>query len=54
MVKGRLDALAHRRFNPFPYRRFVSIDYRQGFHKGYALAYRQFANNHGRRYGHGY
>ena len=54
LVKGRRDALAHRRFNPFPYRRFVSIDYRQGFHRGYALAYRQFDNNHGRRYGHGY
>jgi hypothetical protein len=54
-VKGRADALAHRRFSPFPLnRRFVSNDYRQGFHKGYAQAYRQFAKNHGRRLGRGY
>jgi hypothetical protein len=51
-VKGRADALAHRRFSPFPLnRRFVSNDYRQGFHKGYAQAYRQFARKFGHRYG---
>jgi hypothetical protein len=54
LIKGRADAIAHRNFNPFPYRRFVSNDYRQGFHKGYAQAYRQFAHNRGRRFGHGY
>jgi hypothetical protein len=51
LVAGRLDALAHRRFNPFPYRRFVSNDYREGFQKGYAQAYRQFAKNRGNHYG---
>lgn len=55
IIKGRADALAHRRFSPFPlHRRFVSNDYRQGFHKGYAQAYRQFNNKHGRRFGRGY
>jgi hypothetical protein len=54
LAKGRADAIAHRRFNPFPYRRFVSNDYRQGFHKGYVQAYRLFAHNRGRRFGHGY
>ena len=51
LAKGRADAIAHRRFSPFPYGRFVSNDYRQGFHKGYAQAYRQFAFNRGHRYG---
>ena len=51
MIKGRADAIAHRRFSPFPYRRFVSNDYRQGFNKGYAQAYRQFTNNRGHHYG---
>jgi hypothetical protein len=54
LAKGRADAIAHRRFNPFPYRRVVSNDYRQGFHKGYVQAYRQFAKNRGRRFGRGY
>jgi hypothetical protein len=50
--KGRADAIAHRRFNPFvSNRRFVSNDYRQGFHKGYAQAYRQFSVNRGRYFG---
>src|SRR5262245_31965620 len=49
--KGRADAIAHRRFSPFPYRRFVSNDYRQGFHRGYAHAYRQFTFNRGHHYG---
>jgi hypothetical protein len=51
LAKGRADAIAHRRFSPFPYSRFVSNDYRQGFHRGYAQAYRQFAFNRGNRYG---
>jgi len=51
LAKGRADAIAHRKFNPFPYRRFVSNDYRQGFNKGYAQAYRQFAFNRGHHYG---
>jgi hypothetical protein len=49
LAKGRADAIAHRRFSPFPYGRFVSNDYRQGFNKGYAQAYRQFAR--GRHFG---
>jgi hypothetical protein len=53
LVKGRVDAIAHRGFNSSPHRRLVSNDYRQGFQRGYAQAYRQFANNRGRRYGHG-
>src|SRR5215510_942446 len=48
LAAGRRDALAHRRFNPvITIRRFVSNDYRQGFQKGYAQAYRQFAKSHG-------
>src|SRR5215510_12491538 len=31
LAKGRADALAHRKVNPFPIRRFVSNDYREGF-----------------------
>ena len=51
LARGRADAIAHRRFSPFPYRHFVSNDYRQGFQRGYAQAYRQFAFNRGHRYG---
>jgi hypothetical protein len=53
LIKGRLDAIAHRRFSPFPQRRFASHDYRQGFNRGYAQAYRQVAANRGRRFGRG-
>ena len=52
-TKGRVGAIARRRFNPSPYRRFVSNDYRQGFQRGYVQAYRQFTNDRGRRYRHG-
>jgi hypothetical protein len=53
--KGRADALAHRKFNPVVLqRRFVSNDYREGFRKGYAQAYYQFAKNRGHHYGRGY
>jgi hypothetical protein len=45
-IKGRADALAHRGFNPFPQFRFASNDFRQGFRRGYAQAYRQFARGH--------
>jgi hypothetical protein len=52
---GRRDALAHRRFNPVVYYiRAVSNDYRQGYQKGYAQAYRLFARNRGNRHGFGY
>lgn len=54
LAKGRADAIAHRKFNPFPYRRFVGNDYREGFQKGYAQAYRQFAKKTGYRHGFGY
>jgi hypothetical protein len=55
LIAGRRDALSHRGFNPVvAHRRFVSNDYRQGFRKGYAQAYRQFAKSHGHRYGRGY
>jgi hypothetical protein len=50
-AKGRMDAIARRGFNSSPRRRVVSNDYRQGFQRGYAQAYRQFANNRGRRHG---
>jgi hypothetical protein len=50
-AEGRADAIRNRRYSPFPNRRFVSNDYRQGFHRGYAQAYRQFAFNRGHRYG---
>ncbi|HEU0175745.1 MAG TPA: hypothetical protein VFV58_15895 [Blastocatellia bacterium] len=53
LAKGRADAIAHRGFKPFPLRRVVSNDYRQGFHKGYAQAYRQFAFNRGHHFGRG-
>jgi hypothetical protein len=54
--EGRRDAIAHRRFSPFDSIRFrfSSFDYRQGFQRGYAQAYRQFAYNRGYRYGRGY
>jgi hypothetical protein len=53
MIRGREDALQHRRFNLFGYPRFRygSSDYREGFRSGYAQAYRRFADDHGRRYG---
>ena len=55
LIAGRRDALSHRRFNPFILqRRFVSNDYREGFRKGYAQAYYQFAKNRGHHYGRGY
>ena len=53
LIKGRADAIAGRRFNPFMLnRRFVSNDYRQGFHRGYVQAYRQFTKGRhlGRRF----
>jgi hypothetical protein len=53
LIKGRLDAFAHRRFSPFPQRRFASHDYRQGFNKGYAQAYQQVVASRGRRFGRG-
>src|SRR5215510_10402454 len=56
LMRGREDALEHRRFNPFGYPRFRfgSRDYREGFRSGYAQAYRRFYDDHGRRYGRGY
>jgi hypothetical protein len=55
LIRGRADAIAHRRFNPFVVqRRFVSNDYRQGFNKGYAQAYHQFSNNRGHHFGRGF
>jgi hypothetical protein len=55
LKKGQADALARRRFNPvILQRRFVSNDYREGFRKGYAQAYYQFAKNRGHHYGRGY
>lgn len=55
LIAGRRDALSHRRFNPVVLqRRFVSNDYREGFRKGYAQAYNQFAKNRGHHYGRGY
>ena len=44
LMRGREDALEHRRFNPFRYPsfRFGSGDYREGFRSGYARAYRRF------------
>src|SRR5215813_14245867 len=56
LIRGREDALEHRRFNPFGYPRFRfgSSDYRDGFRSGYARAYRRFADDYGRRYGRGY
>ncbi len=56
LIRGREDALEHRRFNPFAYPRFRfgSSDYRDGFRSGYARAYRRFADDHGYRYGRGY
>jgi hypothetical protein len=56
LIRGREDALEHRRFNPFrsPRLRFGSSDYREGFRSGYAQAYRRFADNYYNRYGRGY
>jgi Ni/Co efflux regulator RcnB len=56
LIRGREDALEHRRFNPFssPRFRFGSSDYREGFRSGCAQAYRRFADNYGRHYGRGY
>ena len=55
LKKGRADAFGRRRFNPvILQRRFVSNDYREGFRKGYAQAYYQFAKNRGHHYGRGY
>jgi hypothetical protein len=56
LIRGREDALEHRRFNPFrsPRFRFGSRDYREGFRSGYAQAYRRFADNYYNRYGRGY
>ncbi len=55
LIAGRRDALSHRKFNPTIHqRRFVSNDYREGFRKGYAQAYFQFAKNRGHHYGRGY
>jgi hypothetical protein len=55
LIAGRRDALSHRRFNPvILQRRFVSNDYREGFRKGYAQAYSQFAKNRGNHYGRGF
>jgi hypothetical protein len=53
-IKGRADAIAHRSFKPFPQRRFVAKDFRQGFRKGYVQAYRQFAVKRGRHFGLGF
>src|SRR5215475_5745234 len=56
LIRGREDALEHRRFNPFGYPRFRfgSRDYRDGFRSGYARAYRRFADDYGYRHGRGY
>src|SRR5262252_1072016 len=56
LMRGREDALEHRRFNPFGYPRFRfgGSDYREAFRSGYARAYRRFADDYGRRYGSGY
>src|SRR5262249_38365408 len=56
LIRGREDALEHRRFNPFGYPRFRfgSSDYRDGFRSGYARAYRRFADDYGYRYSRGY
>ena len=56
LIRGREDALDHRRFNPFghPRFRFGSSDYREAFRSGYARAYRRFADDYGYRNGRGY
>jgi len=56
LIRGREDALEHRRFNPFghPRFRFGDSDYREAFRSGYARAYRRFADDDGYRYGRGY
>ena len=55
LIAGRRDAISHRRFDPvIAHHRFVSNDYREGFRKGYAQAYYQFANNRSHNNGRGY
>jgi hypothetical protein len=52
LIAGRRDTLSRRRFNPvILQRRFVSNDYCEGFRKGYAQAYFQFARNRSHHYG---
>ena len=53
LIRGREDALRDHRFNPFgsPRFRFGSSDYREGFRRGYAQAYRRFDDDYSRRYG---
>jgi hypothetical protein len=55
LIRGREDALEHRRFNPFghPRFRFGDSDYREAFRSGYARAYRRFADDYDYRYGRG-
>jgi hypothetical protein len=51
-IAGKRDALAHFSYNPpgsIRYQQRGAVDYRQGFLKGYAQTYRQFANNYGYR-----
>lgn len=56
LIEGRRDALANRRFSPFDSvrYRFASFDFRQGFQRGYAQAYREFDNHRGYRFGRRY
>jgi hypothetical protein len=56
LIRGREDAIEHRRFNPFghPRFRFGDSDYREAFRSGYARAYRRFADDYGYRYGRGH
>ena len=55
-IRGREDAIEHRRFNLFGYPRFRfgSSDYRDGFRGGYARAYRRFADDYRYRYSRGH
>jgi hypothetical protein len=50
-IAGRRDALAHFSFYPAGSARYQrgGVDYRQGFQRGYAQAYRQSSNNYGYR-----
>jgi hypothetical protein len=48
LIRGREEALEHRRFNRF------GGDYRDGFRGGYVREHRRFADNCGRRYRRGY
>ncbi|HEY6401861.1 MAG TPA: hypothetical protein VI479_10660 [Blastocatellia bacterium] len=55
LARGKADAMGRRKFNPvILQRRFFSNDYREGFRKGYAQAYYQFAKNRGHRNGRGF